>query len=264
VSVPSDNYKIYCINLEKEKLRKERVTKLLSKDGLLSRSFFFKAICKDDIDEDFMRSNGFEVFPDLYYEPLKRPWFLRGVNVGEIGCATSHYFCWKNFLDSDADYAVFMEDDNFWDETGELKREIENFIEFAEKDKTIDMVYFGRTRPDHWEDVREEEEYSDNYLLADYSYNTHCYMLTRRGAEKIINQNPMKSIMPLDELLCSMFMDDHPHPHINKQFEANLKVLAIKNFDKYKDDDKYLGFCFQTMDEGMSKTDISDSDVYES
>ena len=72
----SDNYRIYCINLEKEKLRKKRLTDLLSKEGLIDKSFFFKAISKEDIDEDFMRSNRFEVFPDLYYEPLKRPWFL--------------------------------------------------------------------------------------------------------------------------------------------------------------------------------------------
>lgn len=262
MSVPSDSYKIYCINLEKEKVRKERITELLSKDGLLSKSFFFKAISKDDIDEDFMSSNGFEVFPDLYYEPLKRSWFLRGVNVGEIGCATSHYFCWLDFLNSGLDYALFMEDDNFWDESGELKREIENFIEFAEEDKSIDMVYFGRTRPDNWEDVRKEKEYSENYLLADYSYCTHCYMLTKQGAEKIISKKPMKSIMPLDELLSSMYMSDHPHPHINKEFDGDLKVLGIKNFERYKDDNKHLGFCFQTMEEGMTKTDVTNTDVY--
>jgi hypothetical protein len=40
-------------------------------------------------------------------------------------------------------------------------------------------------------------------------------------------------------------------------------VIAIKNDEKDKDDHKHLGFCFQTMDDGMSLTDISESEVYE-
>ena len=43
----------------------------------------------------------------------------------------------------------------------------------------------------------------------------------------------------------------------------STKVIAIKNDEKDKDDHKHLGFCFQTMDDGMSLTDISESEVYE-
>jgi len=265
--VASDKYRIYCVNLEKEKARKKRAQERLVKEGLMDKTFFFKAICKDDINEDFLQENNFKVFEKLYYPELKRIWFNRGVNIGEIGCATSHYFCWRDFLDSGLDYGVFTEDDNHWDEVGEFKREIENFIEFNEEDKTIDMIYFGRTVPDHWEDgKRNEKEYSENYVLVDYSYNTHCYILTRQGVKKILDQNPMNSIMPLDEMLCSMYMSNHPHPHINAEFEPNLKVLGIKNFDRDDYNDKELGFCFQVIyeDEGMSATDILQSDVYES
>ena len=88
-------------------------------------------------------------------------------------------------------------------------------------------------------------------------------MLTKYGVKKILGQKPMKKTMPLDEMLCSMFMDDHPHKKINEAFKPSLKVIAIKNDEKDKDDDKYLGFCFQTMDDGMSTTDISESEVYE-
>jgi GR25 family glycosyltransferase involved in LPS biosynthesis len=259
-----DNFKIYCVNLEKEVIRKKRITKLLKNDELKEKTVFFKAICKDDIDESFIKENKFEVFSDLFNPEIDRPWYKRNVNVGEIGCATSHYFCWLDFYNSSLDYAVFMEDDNFWEDKGRLKAEIKEFMDLHEKDHSVDMIYFGRTRPDHAsEKHRNEQNYSEKYLLADYSYNTHCYMLTKYGVKKILGQKPMEKIMPLDEMICSMFMDDHPHKKINEAFDSCLKVIAIKNDEKDKDDHKHLGFCFQTMDEGMSRTDISESEVYE-
>ena len=259
-----NNFRIYCVNLEKEVVRRKRVEKLLKNDNLEEKTIFFKAICKDDIDESFMKENGFGTFPDLFNPEIDRPWYKRGVNIGEIGCAASHYFCWLDFYNSNFDYAVFMEDDNFWEDKGRLKSEIEEFINFHKKDPSVDMLYFGRTRPDHASEKHcNEQNYSEKYLLADYSYNTHCYILTKRGVEKIMGQNPMRKAMPLDEMLSSMFMDDHPHKKINEAFESCLKVVAIKNDKKDEDDHKHLGFCFQTMDDGMSLTDISESEVYE-
>ena len=61
-----DNFKIYCVNLEKEVIRKKRITKLLKNDELKEKTVFFKAICKDDIDESFIKENKFEVFSDLF------------------------------------------------------------------------------------------------------------------------------------------------------------------------------------------------------
>lgn len=259
-----EEYKIYCVNLEKEVSRRKRAETLLKRDGLLEKTKFFKAINKDDVNEAFLRDNGFKIFEHNYEPSLERSWFSRGVNVGEIGCATSHYFCWLDFYHSSLDYAVFMEDDNFWQGEGRLRNEIEEFIKFHKDNKSVDMIYFGRTRPNHAKEEHiKEEEFSEKYLIANYSYNTHCYLLTKLGVKKILGQKPMENIMALDEMLCSMFIDNHPHKKINETFKANLKVLAIKNDEKNKDDKKYMGFCFQVVDDGMSSTDITGSEVYE-
>ena len=55
-------------------------------------------------------------------------------------------------------------------------------------------------------------------------------------------------------------MEDKPK---NVTVHKEEMKSRIKNDEKDKDDHKHLGFCFQTMDDGMSLTDISESEVYE-
>ena len=52
-----------------------------------------------------------------------------------------------------------------------------------------------------------------------YSYWTLSYMLTYRGAWKLVQQNPLGKLLPVDEYLPIMF-DKHPQ-------YVNFALLAI-------------------------------------
>lgn len=48
-----------------------------------------------------------------------------------------------------------------------------------------------------------------NLVEADYSYWTLGYMISLQGAEKLLNAEPLKRILPVDEFLPIMY-NKHP------------------------------------------------------
>lgn len=67
--------------------------------------------------------------------------------------------------------------------------------------------YFGRKR------LKDESEPpvkdTDNLLHVGYSYWTLGYVLTLKGAKKLIDAQPLQNLLPVDEFLPIMF-DRHP------------------------------------------------------
>ena len=54
---------------------------------------------------------------------------------------------------------------------------------------------------------------SDRLVHVDYSYWTLCYMLSGRGAAKLLAAQPLTKLLPVDEFLPIMF-DKHPEVSI--------------------------------------------------
>lgn len=50
---------------------------------------------------------------------------------------------------------------------------------------------------------------SSNLVYPDYTYWTLGYILNKQGAQKLINANPLKHLLPVDEFLPIMY-DKHP------------------------------------------------------
>lgn len=48
-----------------------------------------------------------------------------------------------------------------------------------------------------------------NLVVADYSYWTLAYMISLRGAQKLLRAEPLKKMLPVDEFLPIMF-NKHP------------------------------------------------------
>lgn len=71
----------------------------------------------------------------------------------------------------------------------------------------LEFRYLGRKR------LQEKEEPAvegSRYLvLAGYSYWTLGYMLSKRGAEKLLDAKPLENMVPVDEYLPILF-DKHP------------------------------------------------------
>jgi collagen beta-1,O-galactosyltransferase len=67
--------------------------------------------------------------------------------------------------------------------------------------------YLGRKILRYSEELRVED--TSSLVWPDYSYWTISYMLTYRGAWKLVQQNPLAKLVPVDEYLPIMY-DKHP------------------------------------------------------
>lgn len=120
---------IYLINLDGSDERLETATTCLSHQGI-----------------DFRRISAFDgrkIDPVGYpeYDEVKALSYMgRKLAGGEIGCYFSHVNCAKTFLESDADYAVILEDDMI--PTENLMSKIEQMLEKL-RDQTWFLINIG-------------------------------------------------------------------------------------------------------------------------
>lgn len=85
-----------------------------------------------------------------------------------------------------------------------------------------DLIFLGRKILRDY-----EEAWVDNSNLlvhVNYTYWTLGYMLTNRGAKKLIDEKPLSKIVPVDEYLPIMY-DKHPNDKW-KSFYQNRNLLA--------------------------------------
>jgi hypothetical protein len=132
---------------------------------------------KDQYDY-FLQSNpGFT--PDPYGYSLNGE---QGWRFGEIGIWASNWTAWNNFLKSDADYLILMEDDITYSNSFmeiiinyiyQLPEGWEAFHAFAPADQ------FGKYNSIH--DVG-----ADDVCIAYQDWSCLCYIITRKAAEKMI------------------------------------------------------------------------------
>jgi GR25 family glycosyltransferase involved in LPS biosynthesis len=278
--------KVYCINLKEETLKRERITELLKEEGLSGEVLMFDGVHYSEINEDFLRNNDLKIFDEWMIEDCGIRHYERNVRSGEIGCCVSHYFCWKAFLESGARYGLFFEDDCYWEETGIIKKTVEEFMSFN-KDYKADLFYLSRIIPEmdndegtvSPEDAKEEAVTGDvgdqgakgqkgqerdtdyNYVIPTYSYNLNAYVLSREGAAKILDQKPNHSIMTPDEIIPAMYFKDmhERHPNIARRFKPNLKALALNGPVL---DGRFVGVCSQMHEGEMTPSTVDRSDEY--
>ena len=179
--------KVWVINLKSRPDRLERISKQLDQMGIIwSR---FEAI------------NG---------ENCEKKQLDISVTYGKIGelsdgtraCSASHYKCWQEFLCSNAEFGIFLEDDV------QLSFDFKNLIEdlswLPKKTNVIKLEKFSANRPSKLllgpvisktiSDTREIRR----------MYSRHCgtaaYLLSREGAEIAVNWQKPYSV-PIDHLL---------------------------------------------------------------
>ena len=146
-------------------------------------------------------------------------WYTREVTDGEVGCALSHIDIWQDTYNDNRDATLILEDDFVidypvpWNEVYELL------------DEGYDLIYLGRYKvgPN-----QEEEELKNHpmWVKPQYSYNTHAYVLSKRGAQILVeNWVPMfkQNLFALDEFF-SVALGFTNRSDIANQF-ANLPKL---------------------------------------
>ena len=100
------NFKVYIINLKKDKNRKKNILNELKKQNLKNYKFISAVngneLKKKEINSLISKEKNF-------INPINT-----NMSKSEIGCSLSHIKIYKEIVKSDIDYALILEDDAFF------------------------------------------------------------------------------------------------------------------------------------------------------
>ncbi|OAF70356.1 hypothetical protein A3Q56_01792 [Intoshia linei] len=210
--------KIYFINLER---RKERHDKMMKNFEILSLKVkWFKAHDANDINNETLHRLNINVM-NGYRCPLSG----RKMNMGEVACFISHFDIWTKTIINKYKMVLILEDDIRFHAyfTNILK---DALSELATLTIPWDMIYIGR------KNLMEFEEYkvsnSQFFVYPNYSHWTIGYILSNRGARKLINSQPLSNIIPIDEFLPIMYKSSSLYYAYQHFYNDNFIALSIE------------------------------------
>lgn len=213
---------IIIINLERCKDRYDRILSRIQNLGLDKeiRIIRIDAVDGTSIDEEWLKENKITPLAD-YYDSYRG----RGLTLGEIGCAISHYRAWELIQnDNTIKSALILEDDaqfcpDFIDKLTQVK-------EWA-GDYQWDFFYLGRKviNPNN------EFELKKNVVIPDFSYWCLSYILTKKGSQNLVNSNFLNALIPADEFVPIMLNRANPNCiQYKKNYDIKfLKGLGLKD-----------------------------------
>ncbi|XP_073509932.1 procollagen galactosyltransferase 1 [Phyllobates terribilis] len=210
---------VFLINLKRRQDRRDRM-----KRTLYELQIDFKlsdAVDGKSLNESQVAALGIKMLPGY-----KDPYHGRPLTRGEMGCFLSHYNIWKEISERSLAVSAVLEDDLRFEIF--FKRRLDNLLHDLEKAKLDwDLIYIGRKRMQ----VEEPEEPVPgvrNLVVSDYSYWTLGYLISLRGAKKLLDAEPLKKMLPVDEFLPVMY-DKHPIDDYSSQFSSrNLRAFSVE------------------------------------
>lgn len=128
---------------------------------------------------------------------------------GEVGCCMSHLRIWKKIIEDDLDMCLVVEDDalkimpNFQNIIFDLYKKLP-------EDWDVFLIGFS-TFNDSCEKITE-----DIYKVKDFIL-THCYLINKKGAQKLIDSLPINA--PLDTFMSGVsdYVNIYRHNHLIKK-----------------------------------------------
>ena len=172
----------------------------------------------DGLHMDREMLQGFGLFP--WQIVSRNSWWSRRLKKGEIGCAISHWRCWKDAADRNACVALMLEDDvvlveSFFDK-------VERALHVLEaRDRDWDFLYLGR------QPAMRDFPAGDGFVRPGYTHCTYAYMLSRSGIGKVLSVGFENHLIPLDEFLSALFVI-HPRPDVARRYRPILKAFALE------------------------------------
>ncbi|XP_064539541.1 glycosyltransferase 25 family member [Drosophila montana] len=197
---------IFMINLQRRPERRRKMEQLFVELGLQVEHF--AAVDGKQLNAQLVQEMGISFLPG--YED---PYHHRPMTMGEIGCFLSHYRIWQQIVQRQLRQVLILEDDIRFEPyfTGSAQRVLQQASKFD-----YDLIYFGRKR------LKDESEPwvegTDSLVHVGYSYWTLAYVITLRGAEKLLAVKPLEKLIPVDEFLPVMF-GRHPQKNLSEAFE---------------------------------------------
>ncbi|XP_073955723.1 glycosyltransferase 25 family member [Choristoneura fumiferana] len=203
---------IFMINLERRKQRRELME--LSFDELGIDATLVKAVDGRNLDLNDLREYSATLMPNY-----RDPYHNRPMKAGEVGCFLSHYYIWEKIVKEHHAITLVLEDDIHF-----VPYFRHRFLELFQEIKQLDwdLVYIGRKILQDG-----EEKYATKHTTKPlYSYWTLGYLLSERGAQKLLDAEPLTKMLPVDEYLPIMF-DQHPNATWKSYFpNRNIKAYS--------------------------------------
>ncbi|XP_024048711.1 inactive glycosyltransferase 25 family member 3 isoform X1 [Terrapene carolina triunguis] len=246
---------IFLINLVRRPDRRQRMLSSLYEleiDPLVVDAVDGSALNSSDI-----KILGVDLLPG-YYDPFSG----RTLTKGEVGCFLSHYYIWKEIVARGLEKSVVFEDDVRFEAYFKVRlTRLMEELEWAQLD--WDLIYLGRKQVNS--DDEEPVEDVRNLVVAEYSYWTLAYIISQRGAQKLIAAEPLSKMLPVDEFLPIM-SDKHPNEDYKQHFaNRDLLVYSVHPLlaypTHYAGDSKWLSDTETSTiwDDDSKKTDWSGS-----
>ncbi|KAI7810654.1 procollagen galactosyltransferase 1 [Triplophysa rosa] len=200
---------VFMINLRKRSDRRERMLRSLYEQEITCK--IITAVDGKALNLSQIQALGIEMLPGY-----SDPYHGRPLTKGEMGCFLSHYNVWNEIVDRGLNVSLVIEDDLRFEVF--FKRRLQNLMrEIETQGLDWDLIYIGRKRM-QVEHPEKSVPKIHNLVVADYSYWTLAYMISLRGAQKLLRAEPLKKMLPVDEFLPVMF-NKHPIEEYMSHFE---------------------------------------------
>ena len=202
--------KIYCVNLETRKDRKDKMINLFnSLGGIFKNTEFFNAVYGKNIPKEEL--NSLLSSSAWYSLNINHSDYRQIRNLGAVGCYLSHYIIWKEIVDKNYENVIIFEDDI---ECNKNYNYIMNIINTTPKDYDLAYLSYFTFSQLKLEDVNENWNKSTNTNI----FATNAYMISNTGAKKLLS-----NALPID-LQIDVYM--------------GIQSIKIPNFKRYlcKDD----------------------------
>ena len=133
--------------------------------------------------------------PDNPKEP-QNDWWSRNLTPGEIGCALSHYSIIEGAYNSGYENVLILEEDF------KIYNNYKKFPEFELNHLNDDysICYLGRSALDK----SAEESVNEMMVRAGYTFNTHAYVISRKGMKEILESDFLNQMIPWDEFFSAI------------------------------------------------------------
>ena len=177
-----EEFKIYIVNLKKDKNRRENIIREVEKQNLTNYEII------DAVDGNKLNQNELDV-ATFRNKKHVNPWNSK-MSPTQIGCALSHIKVYENFIKTEFEVALILEDDAIFvrDFNNNLKQFILKNFKFRKQ-----IVLLSELKEFH----NKALESTDNYEIVNVSnaFFTHAYMINKEAAKSIISFNyPVKTI----------------------------------------------------------------------
>lgn len=153
----------------------------------------------------------------------------RNVTVGEAGGICSHIKIWEDAYNMGYDNILILEDD--FQPSGEFNWD--SFNELIKYD--WDIAFLSRLLQSQLSgifgiDIYDSEVGLESWVKPGYSYQTHAYVLSKSGLNKIINNHLptlKENIIVSDEFLPATYTV-HPRKDIRDMYIQNINAVAYR------------------------------------